>query len=66
MNEVVQVRKNGQTASSRTRKIMNRGNGLYVLVKTSHKEALFLCTSTNWQGWIPLSEIIVDKRRQIS
>lgn len=66
MSEIVQVKKNGQTASSRTRKIMNRGNGLYVLHKTSDKDVLLSCTATNWQGWIPTSEIIIDKRREIS
>lgn len=57
---VVHIRKNGQTASVKTRRILNKGSGFYVLLKTDDRAFYVSCLSTNWQGWLPKKEVIVS------
>lgn len=58
---LIHLKKNGQTASIRTRKILNRGLGSYILLDQSDDSLHLRCIATKWQGWIKKAEVVITK-----
>lgn len=60
---LVEVKKNGQVASVKTRRILNKGNGLYELEKQTDTAIWVRCTTTRWTGWLPKKEIHITPQK---
>lgn len=66
--KILTIKKNGQTASRRTRNRINETGPDFELIENSNRPGSILLRSlkTNWFGWLPLNEIIIEKRKDIS
>ena len=65
---ILTIKKNGQTASGRTRNRINEAGPDFELVANSNRPGSILLKSlkTNWFGWLPENEIIITKRQELS
>jgi hypothetical protein len=58
----MQVRKNGQTASIRTRKVINKFGPEFISLDNQNRPGwLLLRSAKGWFGWLPEKEIILEK-----
>jgi hypothetical protein len=66
--KILTIKKNGQTASGRTRNRINETGPDFEFIENSNRPGSILLRSlkTNWFGWLPLNEIIIEKRKDIS
>jgi len=66
--KILTIKKNGQTASRRTRNRINETGPDFELIENSNRPGSILLRSlkTNWFGWLPLNQIIIEKRKDIS
>lgn len=58
---LIELKKNGQVASVRTRRIVNRGGGLYRLLEETADAIRVECAATRWNGWIDKKEVVIKK-----
>lgn len=62
---IAYIKKNGQTASSRTRKIINERGPEFEIIKHGIENSirsdhlLLRSLKTNWTGWIPSNELVI-------
>jgi hypothetical protein len=62
---VAYIKKNGQTASLRTRKIINERGPEFEIVKHGIENSirsdhlLLRSLKTNWIGWVPSNELVI-------
>ena len=62
----IHLKKNGQKASVRTRRIINRGFGSYILLEETTDSLHLRCMATKWEGWIKKAEVVITKRNRES
>lgn len=64
--KIVEIRKNPQRASGRTRKTLNKVGPLFVLEKEERTSSGFVARvhvrnlTTNWHGWFSTFEIVYE------
>jgi len=65
---ILTIKKNGQTASGRTRNRINKAGPDFEFIENSNRPGSLLLRSlkTNWFGWLSENEIIVIKRQDIT
>jgi len=65
---ILTIKKNGQTASRRTRNRINEAGPDFEFIENSNRPESILLKSlkTNWFGWLPKNEIIIQSRKEIS
>jgi hypothetical protein len=58
------IKKNGQTASLRTRNRVNDNGPEFQLIENTNRPGSILLksTKTNWLGWLPENEIVIKSR----
>ena len=61
------IKKNGQTASLRTRNRVNDNGPDFEFIENSNRPGSILLKSlkTNWLGWLPENEIIISKQQEV-
>lgn len=66
--KILTIKKNGQTASGRTRNRINEAGPDFEFVENSNRPGSILLRSlkTNWFGWLPENEIIITKEQEVS
>jgi hypothetical protein len=64
---ILTIKKNGQTASGRTRNRINEAGPDFEFIENSNRPGSLLLRSlkTNWFGWLPSNEIIVVSQKEI-
>lgn len=64
---ILTIKKNGQTASGRTRNRINETGPNFEFIENSNRPGSILLKSlkTNWLGWLPKNEIIITKREEV-
>ena len=65
--KILIVKKNGQTASLRTRNRINDNGPDFEFIENSNRPGSILLKSlkTNWLGWLPENEIIISKQQEV-
>ena len=65
--KILTVKKNGQTASLRTRNRINDNGPDFEFIENSNRPGSILLKSlkTNWLGWLPENEIIISKQQEV-
>lgn len=65
--KILRVKKNGQTASLRTRNRINDNGPVFEFIENSNRPGSILLKSlkTNWLGWLPQNEIIISKQQDV-
>lgn len=65
---ILTIKKNGQTASGRTRNRINEAGPDFEFIENSNRPGSILLRSlkTNWFGWLPENEIIITKEQEVS
>ena len=65
--KILTVKKNGQTASLRTRNRVNYNGPDFEFIENSNRPGSILLKSlkTNWLGWLPENEIIISKQQEV-
>ena len=58
------IKKNGQTASLRTRNRLNDNGPEFQFIENINRPGSILLksTKTNWLGWLPENEIVIKSR----
>ena len=58
------IKKNGQTASLRTRNRVNDNGPEFQLIENTNRPGSILLksTKTSWLGWLPENEIVIKSR----
>lgn len=66
--KILTIKKNGQTASCRTRNRINEAGPDFEFIANSNRPGSILLKSfkTNWFGWLPEDQIIILQRKEIS
>lgn len=64
---ILTIKKNGQTASGRTRNRINEAGPDFEFIENSNRPGQILLRSlkTNWFGWLPRNEIIIQKQKEV-
>jgi hypothetical protein len=62
---ILTIKKNGQTASLRTRNRVNDNGPEFQFIENLNRPGSILLksTKTNWLGWLPENEIVIKSRR---
>jgi hypothetical protein len=62
---ILTIKKNGQTASLRTRNRVNDNGPEFEFIENLNRPGSILLksTKTNWLGWLPENEIVIKSRR---
>jgi hypothetical protein len=62
---ILTIKKNGQTASLRTRNRVNDNGPEFQFIENLNRPGSILLKSikTNWLGWLPENEIVIKSRR---
>jgi hypothetical protein len=65
--KILRVKKNGQTASLRTRNRINDNGPDFEFIENPNRPGSILLKSlkTNWLGWLPENEIIISKQQEV-
>ena len=65
--KIITIKKNGQTASLRTRNRINDNGSDFEFIENSNRPGSILLKSlkTNWLGWLPENEIIISKQQEV-
>jgi hypothetical protein len=62
---ILTIKKNGQTASLRTRNRVNDNGPEFQFIENQNRPGSILVKSTksNWLGWLPQNEIVITSRK---
>jgi|694.fasta_scaffold06631_23 hypothetical protein len=65
--KILTIKKNGQTASLRTRNRINDNGPDFESIENPNRPGSILLKSlkTNWLGWLPENEIIISKQQEV-
>jgi hypothetical protein len=65
--KILRIKKNGQTASLRTRNRINDNGPDFEFIENPNRPGSILLKSlkTNWLGWLPENEIIISKQQEV-
>ena len=64
---ILTIKKAGQTASLRTRNRINDNGPQFQFIDNPNRPGSILLKSlkTNWLGWLPENEIIINSRKEL-